>query len=68
MIWIDAHTEMNTPQSSPSGNVHGMPLAAILGLEPRELSEFENFSPKVSAGHATVIGTRSIDSREKSNI
>ena len=45
-----------------------MPLAAILGLEPRELSEIEGFSPKVRAANATVIGTRSIDSREKSNI
>ena len=40
LIWIDAHTDINTPESSPSGNVHGMPLAAIMGLGPAELGEY----------------------------
>src|SRR5271154_4915515 len=39
LIWIDAHTDMNTPDSSPSGNVHGMPLAALMGLGPAELGK-----------------------------
>src|SRR5512144_2570640 len=47
LLWIDAHGDMNTPASSPSGNVHGMPLAALLGPEPSELSRIGNFSPKV---------------------
>ncbi len=68
LIWMDAHTDMNTPGSSLSGNVHGMPLSAVLGFEPRELSDIEGFAPKVLADHTTVIGARSIDSREKSNI
>ena len=46
LIWIDAHTDINTPESSPSGNVHGMPLAAIMGLGPSELANIFNFSPK----------------------
>src|SRR6202166_169313 len=46
LIWIDAHTDINTPDSSPSGNVHGMPLAAIMGLGPPELSNILDFSPK----------------------
>src|SRR3954464_3414273 len=45
LIWIDAHSDINTPDSSPSGNVHGMPLAAIMGLGPSELSNILEFSP-----------------------
>lgn len=68
VIWIDAHADMNTPESSPSGNVHGMPLAAVLGLGPKELSEIEDFSPKLDSANAVVVGARSIDAREKLNI
>ena len=68
LIWIDAHTDMNTPESSLSGNVHGMPLAAVLGLKPTELSEIEGFSPKVEGVNGVVIGARSIDAREKPKI
>jgi arginase len=68
VIWIDAHADMNVPESSPSGNVHGMPLAAGLGLGPRELSEIGDFSPKVSPENAVVNGARSIDVLEKLNI
>ncbi|MDA2927405.1 arginase, partial [Acidobacteria bacterium AH-259-G07] len=68
LIWIDAHADMNTPETSPSGNVHGMSLAAVLGLEPRELSEIEGFSPKVESASTIAIGVRSIDALEKQNI
>src|SRR6266567_5700448 len=68
LIWIDAHTDINTPDSSPSGNVHGMPLAAILGLGPAELGGIYNFSPKVQPENTVVIGVRDIDAREKENI
>ena len=68
LIWIDAHADMNLPETSPSGNVHGMPLAAIVGLGPPELGEIEGFSPKVDPAHVTVIGARSIDRRERDNI
>src|SRR6516165_6212246 len=47
LIWIDAHSDINTPDTSPSGNVHGMPLAAIMGLGPDELATILDFSPKV---------------------
>ena len=46
-MWIDAHTDINTPETSPSGNVHGMPLGAIMGLFHSPLSDMFDFSPKV---------------------
>jgi len=68
LLWIDAHADINTPQSSPSGNVHGMPLAAILGLGPPELANIFNFSPKVEAQNSVVVGVRDIDATEKQNV
>jgi arginase len=65
LLWIDAHGDMNTPDTSPSGNVHGMPLAALLGPEPRELSTIGGFSPTVLPGHTVLIGVRNLDDREK---
>jgi arginase len=68
LIWIDAHADMNTPESSPSGNVHGMPLAALLGLEPSPLANILGFAPKVQPENAVLIGVRDIDPAEKENI
>lgn len=68
LIWIDAHTDINTPESSPSGNVHGMPLAAITGLGPPELSHIFNFSPKVNPDNCVLVGVRDIDAVEKENV
>ena len=68
LIWIDAHTDMNTPESSPSGNVHGMPLAAIMGLGPPELARIFNFSPKVASENCALVGVRDIDAVEKENV
>ena len=65
LIWVDAHGDMNTPSSSGSGNVHGMPLAALLGSEPAELSKIGGFSPKVLPDHTVLIGIRNLDEREK---
>jgi arginase len=65
LLWIDAHGDMNTPASTPSGNVHGMPLAALLGPEPAELSSIGGFSPTVSPGHTALVGVRNLDEREK---
>jgi arginase len=65
LIWVDAHGDMNTPASSTSGNVHGMPLAALLGQEPAELSKIGGFSPKVLPEHTVLIGIRNLDEREK---
>jgi arginase len=56
---------MNTPSSSGSGNVHGMPLASLLGAEPVELSRIGGFSPKVAPEHTVLIGIRNLDEREK---
>jgi arginase len=65
LIWVDAHGDMNTPASSDSGNVHGMPLASLLGPEPAELSRIGGFSPKVLPEHTVLIGIRNLDATEK---
>jgi arginase len=68
VIWIDAHSDMNTDETSPSGNIHGMPLAALLGLGCDELVNFLGFSPKLFPENCALIGIRSIDEAEKLNI
>jgi arginase len=65
LVWVDAHGDMNTPATSLSGNVHGMPLAALLGPEPSELSKIGTFSPKVLPEHTVLVGIRNLDEREK---
>jgi arginase len=68
LIWVDAHGDMNTPASSRSGNVHGMPLAALLGPEPAELSALGGFSPKIDPAHVVLIGVRNLDETEKQRV
>jgi arginase len=68
LIWIDAHADMNTDITSPSGNIHGMPLAASLGLGNEKLTKIYGFSPKLKAENCALIGIRSIDKMEKENI
>ena len=68
LIWMDAHADINTPQTSPSGNVHGMPVAAITGLGPNELKDIFGWSPKVAPENVVLIGLRDIDATEKANI
>jgi arginase len=68
VIWIDAHTDMNTDKTSPSGNIHGMPLAALLGLGNKKLVNICGFSPKLQPENCAIIGIRSIDEEEKKNI
>ena len=65
LLWLDAHGDMNTPATSLSGNVHGMPLAALLGPEPAELATIGAFTPKVLPAHTVIIGVRNLDEREK---
>jgi arginase len=64
-LWIDAHADMNTPQSSPSGNVHGMPLAATLGIGPQVLTKISGPAPKIQGKTCVLIGARSLDTRER---
>jgi arginase len=67
LIWVDAHGDMNTPQTSPSGNVHGMPLAALLGQEPAELASI-GAVPSVLPEHTVLVGIRNLDEKEKGKI
>ena len=64
-MWFDAHTDMNTPEISPSGNIHGMPMAAILGYGPRELTHIFDFSPKIRPENVVMIGIREVDKDER---
>jgi arginase len=68
LIWIDAHPDINTPQTSISGNVHGMPVAALLGMGPEALSHLLGWLPKVRAQHMALVGVRDVDSAERENI
>lgn len=65
LIWIDAHADMNTPQTSPSGNIHGMPLATLLGQGPERLVNLGGFAPKVKPENVALIGIRTLDGAEK---
>ncbi len=68
LIWLDAHADMNTPDSSPSGNIHGMPLACILGSGPRELADLGGFRPKVAPRNTVIVGLRDVDAAEKPQV
>jgi arginase len=65
LIWLDAHADMNTPETSPSGNVHGMPLACILGIGPPELAGMFGYRPKVLPARTVIVGLRDVDQEEK---
>ena len=64
VVWVDAHTDMNTPDSSPSGNIHGMPLAALLGHGPPELTGLAGEGPALDPRDVVVIGAREVDPTE----
>jgi arginase len=64
VIWIDAHADMNTPETSPSGNVHGMPLACCIGRGPAELTGLFGFAPKVDPRNIAIVGLRDVDRTE----
>lgn len=65
LIWFDAHGDMNTPTSSPSGNIHGMPLAHLLGQGDEDLRNIGGFHPKVLPENVVLIGVRDIDAGER---
>jgi arginase len=68
LLWVDAHGDINTPESSPSGNIHGMPLAVLLGFGPGELTSIGGASPKVDPLNVALVGVRSLDSGEKKRL
>jgi arginase len=68
LIWFDAHGDMNTPETSPSGNVHGMPLAACLGHGPPELTRLAGDAPMLDVRHCVLVGVHELDAREKEHI
>ena len=65
LIWVDAHGDMNTPESSPTGNIHGMPLATLCGMGHPRLVEMGGFWPKVERKNVCLIGIRDIDEVER---
>jgi len=64
VVWVDAHTDMNTPDSTPSGNVHGMPLAVLLGHGPKSLVNLVPGGPALRPEDVAVIGARDVDAGE----
>jgi arginase len=65
VIWFDAHGDMNTPETTVSGNVHGMPLAHVLGMGDEGLATVGGFKPKVRRNNCVLVGIRDLDEREK---
>lgn len=65
LLWFDAHADFNTPDISPSGNVHGMPMASLMGYGPMQLTQIFGFSPKIQPEHAVQIGIREVDPDER---
>jgi arginase len=65
LIWLDAHGDMNTPDTSPSGNVHGMPLAAIMGSGPVELTGLAAVTPMIEPRSVSLVGIRELDAKER---
>ena len=68
LLWIDAHADMNTPESSPSGNIHGMPLACCIGLGPSELTQLAGYAPAVAPASVAIVGLRSVDEMERLSV
>lgn len=68
LIWIDAHADMNTPETSPSGNVHGMPLACVMGRGPVDLAGLAGQVPMVAPENIAIVGLRSVDDLERLHV
>lgn len=68
VLWVDAHSDINTPATSPSGNVHGMPLAALLGLGPPALTSIGGRFRKVTPENVALVGIRSVDEGERTHL
>ncbi len=68
VLWVDAHGDFNTPESSPSGNIHGMPLAICVGLGPRQLRNVGGSFRKVEPHNVALVGLRNLDRKERENL
>lgn len=68
LIWFDAHADMNTPETTPSGNIHGMPLAVVFGRGAPELTNIAGFAPKLDPKLCVHVGARDIDAGEREMI
>jgi arginase len=68
LIWVDAHADINTPETSPTGNIHGMPLAHLLGMGHKDFARLGGFAPKVDPRNMVLIGIRDVDRAEAVNI
>jgi arginase len=69
VLWVDAHADFNTPETTPSGNIHGMPLAALCGLGDQRLVQlWEEATPVIDPGHVAILGARDLDEGEKRNL
>lgn len=68
LLWVDAHGDYNTPQTSPSGNIHGMPLAALTGLGPSQLVDLGHAGQKLDPDNVAVVGLRDLDAFERTSL
>jgi arginase len=68
LVWFDAHADANTAETSPSGNIHGMPLAVALGFGTPSLVNLAGFSPMVDGARGALVGIRDVDAEERANV
>jgi arginase len=68
LVWFDAHADSNTAETTPTGNIHGMPLAVVLGLGAPELVNLAGACPMVDGSRAAVVGLRDVDPAERANV
>ncbi|MCU0475922.1 MAG: arginase [Anaerolineae bacterium] len=68
VLWVDAHADMNTPRTSPSGNIHGMSVAALLGDGPQPLTSIGGYAPKLKPQDVAMVGLRNLDHEEKRRV
>lgn len=68
LLWFDAHADINTPETSGSGNIHGMPLAILLGEGPPDLVQLGGFAPKLNKKYFAHVGARDLDRGERTRI
>jgi len=68
VLWVDAHSDIHVPKTSPSGNIHGMPLAALFGLGPKELSGVGGAGPKIDPQRIALVGIRSLEDGERKHL